>query len=72
MEQEYVVTKAPETEGLCFLHTASCQVVPDETLAELGTFDNCAEPMAIAKGQFDRLNACAHCCGDCYESENLD
>jgi len=66
-QHKYYVTKAPESEGIHFVHNETCQVLPDQEMEELGTFDACEEPVAAAKQKYDPVNGCALCCSDCYE-----
>ncbi len=67
MEQTYVVTTAPELDGVHFLHSNKCQVLPDHDLEELGTFDTCKPAFEKAAETYAPLNVCALCCPDCYE-----
>mgnify|MGYP006276281195 CR=1 FL=1 len=66
IKQEFVVTTAPEMDGMHFVHTTSCQVLPAQETEGLGTFEDCAEAVAIAARRYAPLNACALCCSSCY------
>lgn len=66
IEQTFYVTKAPEIDGVHFVHSEKCQVLPDMEMEELGSFDGCEAAMEAARGRYDPLNACALCCSACY------
>ncbi|QFT93503.1 hypothetical protein FIU86_11680 [Roseovarius sp. THAF9] len=66
IDQTYLVTKMPESEGMHFVHADTCQVLPDIEMETLGTYDGCAQAMEKAAQSYDPLNACALCCPDCF------
>lgn len=66
LEQAYMLTTTPESEGIHFVHAESCQVLPEIEMIPLGSFGDCAPAMEKAQGLRDPVNACALCCSDCY------
>lgn len=66
IDQNYLVTKTPEADGVHFVHSDKCQVLPDLEMEDLGQFDSCEPAVEKAAQNYDPLNACALCCPDCY------
>ncbi|MGS4946682.1 hypothetical protein ACVDG3_14470 [Meridianimarinicoccus sp. RP-17] len=70
MTATYYVTEAPVDEGRHFVHSANCQVLPESGLDDLGEFPDCTPAMEAARAKYDPVNACALCCGACYEGSD--
>ncbi len=66
----YYVTEAPVADGRHFVHSANCQVLPEQGIHALGEFSECAPAMDAARAAYDPVNACALCCSACYEGSD--
>lgn len=66
LERRYIVTTTPAIDGVHFVHAATCQVLPELPMEDLGSHATCAPAVAKALQRYRPLNACALCCSDCY------